>query len=415
MLAAAEAPAATPDDEVPGEERPVTVATRQAPSRAQVRAAEEARRRELATQRAAAARAAAARTAQQRLSAQQEAALERLRVAEEASGAAAARVAALAERQRDAEARLEARAREMAPMLPVLERLALFPAETMLAVPMPPEQAVRGALVLGGIARTLQAEAKALRREQEAVMAARARLEAELPRWRAAQAAQAREAAALDAELRAAEADREAAEDDAAGAARRAAAQASRAEGLKSAIAKLEAEQRAAAAQARREAEQAVRQRRTAAAEAARSRQAALSTPAGPGLSDTGSSAQPVAGTLVRGFGDRTDGGPSTGLAYQAAPGARVVAPCGGRVVFAGPFRSFGQLVIIDCGGGFHFVLAGFARIDSAVGRKVEAGAPVGVMPDWDPGAPGRRPSLYVELRRAGQAVNPAPFLRARS
>ena len=300
-------------------------------------------------------------------------------------------------------------------MLPVLERLALFPAETMLAVPMPPEQAVRGALVLGGIARTLQDEARALRREQEAVMAARARLEAELPRWRAAQAAQAREAAALDAELRAAEADREAAEDDAAGAARRAAAQASRAEGLKSAIAKLEAEQRAAAAQARREAEQAVRQRRTAAAEAARSRQAALSTPAGPGLSDTGSSAQPVAGTLVRGFGDRTDGGPSTGLAYQAAPGARVVAPCGGRVVFAGPFRSFGQLVIIDCGGGFHFVLAGFARIDSAVGRKVEAGAPVGVMPDWDPGAPGRRPSLYVELRRAGQAVNPAPFLRARS
>ena len=92
-----------------------------------------------------------------------------------------------------------------------------------------------------------------------------------------------------------------------------------------------------------------------------------------------------------------------------------MVAPCGGRVAFAAPFRSYGLLLIVDCGGGYHAVLAGFDRLDAKVGQQVAAGEPVGVMPGWEPGASGKRPSLYVELRRAGQPVNPAPWLRASS
>jgi septal ring factor EnvC (AmiA/AmiB activator) len=122
-----------------------------------------------------------------------------------------------------------------------------------------------------------------------------------------------------------------------------------------------------------------------------------------------------VAGTVVRAFGEATDAGPATGLSYQAAPAARVVSPCGGRVVFAGPFRSFGLLMIVDCGAGYHFVLAGFDHLDAQVGQAVQAGEPVGVMPDWDPRAAASRPSLYLELRKDGQPVNPAPFLRAKS
>ncbi|MBC7802114.1 MAG: peptidoglycan DD-metalloendopeptidase family protein, partial [Gemmatimonadaceae bacterium] len=106
--------------------------------------------------------------------------------------------------------------------------------------------------------------------------------------------------------------------------------------------------------------------------------------------------------------------GPSTGVSYRAPPLARVVAPCGGRVVFAGPFRSFGVLLIVDCGGGLHFVLAGLDRLDVGVGTAVAAGEPVGVMPGWDPQSGVQRPALYVELRRDGQPVNPAPFLRSR-
>lgn len=388
------------------------------PTRADVRAAEQARREELAAQREAAQRASEANRQAQKLAAEQARAMAQLRRAEQATEAAAVRVEALAERQRAAEARLALRAADIAPLLPVLERLALFPAETMLAVPVPPEQAVRGALVVGGLLRTLEYEARALRAEQAAVAALQAQLDAELPHLAAAKSAQATAAAALDEALNNARAEGQAAEDDAARAAQRAAAEAARAVSLKSAIAQLEAERREAAAQARRDAANAARQRRTTAAAAARSRQAALSAPAGPGIAAGESAnalAAPVSGTLVRGFGDVTAAGPSSGLSYQAAPGARVFAPCGGRIVFAGPFRSFGQLVIVDCGGGYHFVLAGFERIDLAVGHKVAAGAPMGVMPGWDPRDGGSRPALYVELRRSGQAVNPAPFLRARS
>ena len=91
-----------------------------------------------------------------------------------------------------------------------------------------------------------------------------------------------------------------------------------------------------------------------------------------------------------------------------------MVAPCGGRVAFAGPFRSFGKLVILECGGGVHAVLSGLERLDADVGEAVRAGEPVGVMPGWDPGVSGTRPPLYLELRRDGRPMNPAPFLQAR-
>ena len=57
----------------------------------------------------------------------------------------------------------------------------------------------------------------------------------------------------------------------------------------------------------------------------------------------------------------------------RAAAG-RVVAPCAGRVAFAGPFRSFGVLIILDCGAGYHFVLAGLDRLDVQAGTAVQAG-----------------------------------------
>jgi septal ring factor EnvC (AmiA/AmiB activator) len=83
-------------------------------------------------------------------------------------------------------------------------------------------------------------------------------------------------------------------------------------------------------------------------------------------------------------------------------------------VVFAGPFRSFGLLMIVDCGASWHAVLAGFDRLDATVGQSVQPGEPIGQMPGWDPAGASPRPSLYVELRHDGAPVNPAPFLRAK-
>ena len=106
-----------------------------------------------------------------------------------------------------------------------------------------------------------------------------------------------------------------------------------------------------------------------------------------PHAGSAGAFRPPMAGTVVRGWGERTEAGPASGVLLRGAPGARVVAPCGGRVAFAGPFRSFGKLVILECGGGVHAVLSGLERLDADVGEAVRAGEPVGVMPGWDPAA----------------------------
>ena len=87
-----------------------------------------------------------------------------------------------------------------------------------------------------------------------------------------------------------------------------------------------------------------------------------------------------------------------------------MVSPCGGRAVYAAPFRSYGLLLIVDCGGGYHFVLAGLDRLDAVAGQRLLAGEPVGVLA----GTGGAGASLYVELRRNGQPVDPRPWFAAR-
>jgi septal ring factor EnvC (AmiA/AmiB activator) len=385
------------------------------PARDQLEEAERNRAAQLQAQHDADARAQAAASQARRLAEERVAAAARLRDAEDATADAAARVAALAERERDAQASLDERSRAFIPMLPVIERLSRYPAETLLAMPLPPEQAARGVLALQGLARELESQAAALRAEQAGIESLRAQLSVELPRYAAARDAQARQARDLDQQIASVQAARSAAQDAADEAARRAAAEAARADGLRAAIARIEAAERDAEARARQEADTAARQKRDADAAEARQRAAALARPAGPDIGAArGQLVAPVAGGVTRAFGAADESGPVNGMSYQPPPAARVVSPCGGRVVFAGPFRSYGQLLIIDCGAGYHFVLAGLDRIDAGVGRSVRPGEPVGVMPGWDPRAPGNRPSLYVELRQHGQPIDPAPFLRAK-
>ncbi len=176
------------------------------------------------------ARVRAAKAEEQRLASERVAAAARLRGLETVTAATANQVAELAQRQREAEALLERRTGELAPMLPVMERLALYPAETLLAVPLSPEDSVRGLLVLGTIGRQLAADAAAVRAVQAEAARRRQATEAELPTLAAAESEQARAAAELDSQLSQSRAKRQAAEDDASEASRRAAAEAARAE-----------------------------------------------------------------------------------------------------------------------------------------------------------------------------------------
>jgi septal ring factor EnvC (AmiA/AmiB activator) len=133
--------------------------------------------------------------------------------------------------------------------------------------------------------------------------------------------------------------------------------------------------------------------------------------PAGPGLNSAQPKVTLVAGRVVRPWGAAGEDGTSSGVTFATAPAAYVASPCAGRVGFAGPFRSYGKLLIIECGGGYDFVLAGFASIAAPVGRPLRAGEPLGRMPDFDAAHAKDRSGLYVELRKGGQAVDPMPYL----
>ena len=127
-----------------------------------------------------------------------------------------------------------------------------------------------------------------------------------------------------------------------------------------------------------------------------------------PGPPARGGMTNPVPARIVRNFGQTDDSGSaSKGVVFGAEALSRVVAPYDGQVVYAGPFRGYGRILIIEHGGGYHTLLSGLGRIDCAVGQWVLAGEPVAVMGEQS-GA-----GLYVELRRDGQPVNPLPWLAA--
>lgn len=391
---------------------------RESDAKRALRDAERLGAEQLAARKDAADRAAKAAAEALRLAHERVEAAAKLRQAESATADVAERIDALAQRRRDAERRVQDRAKAMQPLLPLIERLSLYPAETLLAVPGSPDSALRGVLVLQGLSRQLEIETEALRRDQADADAAADALRREAPRLTEVQAAQQREADALDQAIASAHAEQAAAETQATQAASQAAAAAARMETLRAALTALEAQRRADEAKARNEAAGAERGKRPAEARAAHQREALAARPTGAGTFASGAGPHgqlqpPVIGVVVKRWGEQTDGGPATGVFYHAPPGAHVISPCGGRVVFAEGFRSYGLLAIIDCGGGYHVVLSGFDRLDVKAGQGLVAGEPVGVMPAWEPGSTARRPALYVELRHDGTPVNPAPWLRS--
>ena len=120
----------------------------------------------------------------------------------------------------------------------------------------------------------------------------------------------------------------------------------------------------------------------------------------------------PARGDVVQRYGENTPNGlAAKGIAIETRGGAQVVSPYAGEVVFSGPFRKYGQILIISHGGGYHTLLAGLGQMYARLGQKVVAGEPVGVMAA-DRGA---RPRLYVELRQKGRPINPLPWLAAGS
>ena len=124
----------------------------------------------------------------------------------------------------------------------------------------------------------------------------------------------------------------------------------------------------------------------------------------------------PVNGVRIREFGASDGvGGTQKGLSIATRTGAEITAPCDGWVVYAGPFRSYGQLLILNAGGGYHVLLAGMERISVDLGQFVLTGEPVAVMGGGSQvsaavAAGPKQPVLYVEFRKDGAPIDPSPW-----
>ena len=126
----------------------------------------------------------------------------------------------------------------------------------------------------------------------------------------------------------------------------------------------------------------------------------------------------PVQGEKLKQFGDDNGlGGTLDGLAIAAAADARVISPVDGRVEFAGPFRSYGQLLILNVGEGYLVLLAGMNQISPEIGQSIRAGEPLGQMGKGPSSVAligsetnNAQPVLYVEFRKNNDPVDPSPW-----
>ena len=140
-------------------------------------------------------------------------------------------------------------------------------------------------------------------------------------------------------------------------------------------------------------------------------------SPAVPFSSARGLLPQPANGEIVVAYGGEDGlGNLAEGLSIATRPGAQVAAPADGWVEFAGPYRSYGNLLIVDAGNGYRIVLAGMDRIVVQRGQFVLAGEPIGTMSAVQSAAVNvaelgtLRPVLYVEFRKDGESINPGPW-----
>ena len=332
------------------------------------------------------------------------------------------RLSDLQEQQDSIRLSLSERRGVLAEVLGALQRMGLNPPPAILVRPEDALSSVRSAILLGAVVpelrtdtTTLLADLKELSRVGETIASERARLVA-------AMAEQAEGRTRLSLLLDEKQKLQTGSEQTLKAEQLRAAKLASKAGNLKDLIASLESGMQAAreAAETARLAEEARVQREAQSAERAVPEGNRL-TSAAPFPALHGLLSLPVSGKKVLAFGHVDDAGVTAfGDTVRTQSGAIVTAPSDATVLYAGAFRSYGQLLILDAGGGYHVVLAGLGRITVSQGQTVLAGEPVGAMGETriasvsSDESVNAQAELYIEFRKDQKPVDPAPWWQER-
>lgn len=343
---------------------------------------------------------------------------------------AEATLTALDEQEEAKTAELEQRRAELARLLAALTRLARNPREALILMPAPPVDTVRTARLLGDVVPPIEAKAKDVAHDIDELRVVRTQVAAQRQTLAAANQRLMKDRDHLQQLIAARAALYEKTSAAHAEAAEQVQSLAHQAANLQDLLHRIEEQRAAAAARDRAQAEQA--------AQAERATRASLPARIEEGLAEhlrrliepkggrpDGQMVMPVRGRILLGYGDTAEGSPpQRGLTIEARPGAAVVAPFDGKIVFAGPFRGYGRILIIEHGEAYHTLIAGLGSIQVSVGQVVAMGEPIATAgrPDtagptdvsapadiYSKGATG--PVLYVELRRHGQPINPLPWL----
>ncbi len=308
---------------------------------------------------------------------------------------------------------LDGRRAVIGEVLAALQRMGRQPPPALIASPEDALQSVRTAIVLGAVLPEMRREVEALANDLSELLAVRKRIDAGREQLKAEVAAldgeRARMAALVD------ERQKQMAEREKALEAERsrAGALAQQVDNLKDLIGKLE-----------QGLDPATRELREAARADGRPALSAFRDPGrlAPAVafaSLRGRVPIPVNGVKLKEFGaPDANGGSEKGISIATRAGAQVTAPADGWVVYAGPFRSYGQLLILNVGGGYHVLLAGMDRISVDLGQFVLTGEPVAVMGNGSHMAAilatgSSQPVLYVEFRKDGVPVDPGPWWAA--
>ena len=318
-------------------------------------------------------------------------------------------------------ASLSQRRTVLAEVLAALQRVGRHPPPAILVRPEDALASVRSAILLGAVVPDLQAAAQAVATDLSALVALRKEQERERDRLRTNTTALLEGRTRISLLLEQKRAARAASAEALANEEKRAAALADQATSLRDLIAKLESQEpTAAAAAAEAEKAAAIARERTGDRPAKSLGSADRLAPSVAFVDAKGLLPMPVSGQMIRSFGDADGlGGHAQGISIAARPGGLVSSPTDGWVVYAGPFRSYGQLLILNAGGGYHVLLAGMGRTDVQLGQFVLAGEPVAVMAEQKVASIGAvdvaaaQPVLYIEFRKDGISIDPAPWWAA--
>ncbi len=298
--------------------------------------------------------------------------------------------------------------------LSALQNLALKPTESLFVQPLTPVEIIRSAMLLRETVPYLEQNAQRIKGRLEQIEKQKQKVENQFNQIKKRKQTLENEHAELKSLAQKKSALRKSIEKQSAAAKKKVAQLASQAQDLRDLLNKLEKERLVQKRRQEQEAEKKrlAEERRKKQEESQRADLIKLKPQAikelGEGfIQAKGKLPMPARGRIVTRYGEETSKGVSSkGIIVKTRPQAQVISPFDGNVIFAGPFRGYGNLIIIEHGAGYLSLLAGLDSIDCELGQMLLAGEPVGQMPDSS------ESKLYIEIRKDNHPINPLTWIK---